>query len=83
MPDDDWIDEGPSAEDLEEFGQDTALTTISCPNCGVEIYDDSEWCPACNQYITREKSEWVGKPLWWIVLAIAGVVALIWALSGP
>jgi len=79
-PGDDWIDEGPSDEDLDEFGQDTAATTMPCPECGAEMYDESERCPTCGQYVTRDTNEWASKPLWWILLAIAGVVALVWAL---
>ncbi len=79
-PGDDWIDEGPSDEDLDEFGQDTASTTMPCPECGAEMHDDSERCPTCGQYITRQTNEWAGRPLWWVLLAIAGAGALIWAL---
>lgn len=78
---DDWIDEGPSDEDLEQFGGETASTTAPCPECGAEIYDDAERCSACGQYITHKSSEWSGKPLWWTVLAVAGVIATLCALS--
>lgn len=81
-PDDDWTDEGPLDEDLEEFGDETASTTAPCPECGAEIYDAAEWCPSCKQYVTRNgSSEWSGRPLWWILLAVAGVAATVSALT--
>ncbi len=80
--DEDWRDdEGPSDEDLAAFGEDANETTAPCPNCGAEMYDDAEWCPSCEQYVTRETREWTGRPLWWIVLALAGGVATVFALS--
>ena len=78
---DDWIDEGPSDDDLDEFGDDAGPHTTPCPNCGAEMYDDAEWCPSCDQYTTRGTREWTGRPLWWVVLALAGVVATVCALS--
>ena len=44
MPD---VDEGPSPEDLERFGGDTAY----CPDCGEEIWDLAETCPKCHAYL--------------------------------
>ena len=78
---DDYKDEGPLDEDLDEFGDDTASTTAPCPECGAEIYDDAEWCPSCRQYITRRTSEWSPRPLWWVALAVVGVAATICALA--
>ena len=81
MASDDCKDEGPSDEDLEQFGGQTASTTMPCPECGAEIYDDAERCPVCGQYVTHRTSEWSPRPLWWVVLAVAGVAATICALA--
>lgn len=52
-----------------------------CPECGAEIYEDSEQCPICGNYITfGSLGPWSGRPLWWIILGAVGVVALIAAL---
>ena len=40
-------DEGPSPEDLNRFGGDTA----HCPECGEEIWDQAEFCPACRTHL--------------------------------
>lgn len=42
------IDEGPSADDLERFSEDTAY----CPECGAEISDLSEFCPQCGAAVS-------------------------------
>jgi uncharacterized membrane protein YvbJ len=41
------VDEGPSAEDIERFGDETG----HCPECGAEIWDDIAACPACGAWI--------------------------------
>lgn len=42
--------EDPSPEDIEKFGDD-ADQTGWCPNCGKEVWDETESCPACGAYI--------------------------------
>ena len=44
------IDEDPSPEDIERFGDDR--DTGYCPSCGAEIWDEAELCPKCGQFIT-------------------------------
>ena len=79
--DDDWKDEGPSQDDLDWFGDDACLTTTPCPHCGVEMYDDSEWCPSCDRYVVRDTDEWSGKPVWWVLLALAGIGTTVFIVS--
>jgi hypothetical protein len=47
MHDEDELDEGPSDEDIERFGGETAL----CPDCGAPIWDSAEVCPKCYAYV--------------------------------
>ena len=42
--------EDPSPEDIERFGDD-ADQTGWCPECGNEVWDETESCPACGAYI--------------------------------
>jgi uncharacterized protein (DUF983 family) len=75
--DDDWEDEE-YPDDAEEFG------TIECPHCGEEMFEDAPQCPHCGQYLVRETGEfWKDKPLWYIVLALLGIVAVILMLTLP
>ncbi len=78
---DDWIDEGPSDEDLAQFGEDAAETTTPCPLCGAEMYDDSEWCPSCDQYVVRDTNVWSGKSVWWVLLGLLGIGMVILVVS--
>jgi len=77
-----WYDdlderEYPDEDELDEDGDDT----MPCPNCGAEIYDDAVQCPVCGEYVTSHAGQWSGRPTWWILLALAGIVAVIVVLA--
>ena len=58
---------------------------VPCPHCRAEIDEESEQCPKCGMYISKEDSpaSGRGKPVVWIVLmALALLAALSWALGG-
>jgi hypothetical protein len=68
----DW--EYPEPDDETE----DASTTIICLGCGAAIYDDSVQCPYCGDYVTTgTTSAFSGRPWWFVVLAAAGIVAVI------
>jgi hypothetical protein len=69
--DDDWADDDEDESDV-----------VSCPECGADVYEDAEQCPACGQYIVHGTSPWRGRPRWWILLGLAGIAAVLW-LSVP
>ena len=80
------IDEGPSSEDLERFGDDTAL----CPDCGAEVWDEADICPKCFAYIGGQASRhaplqrWVNrKSIILIVILLLIGFGLMWILSAP
>lgn len=63
--------EGPSAEDLDRFGDEFT----ACPNCGSLIYDQAEICPRCGEAIIRQAHR---PPIWvWIALILA-LAACLW-----
>lgn len=80
---DDWNDDFDDQEfDVEdEFGDDTS-ETVPCPECGVEIYEESERCPACGWYVTHRHSVWHGRPTWWILLGVLGIAAAVLMFLG-
>ena len=39
-------------------------------------------CPVCGNYVARPAQALSGKPIWYVVLAVAGIIAVIWLLSG-
>ncbi len=76
--DDDWDD-----EEIGEWDDDDELDLVECPNCGTEIYEEAQQCPACGEYVVHGQHNWSsGKPVWYILLALAGIVAVVLALSG-
>jgi hypothetical protein len=46
--------------------------------CGMDVYEDAEKCPLCGEFFSRQPGEaWRGKPMWWIVLGLLGIIAVI------
>jgi hypothetical protein len=77
---DDWEsdfdgDDWPGEDDEETL-------VVSCPSCGADVYEDAEQCPVCGDYIVHAAGVWSGKPVWWILLGLVGVVAVIVVLAG-
>jgi predicted RNA-binding Zn-ribbon protein involved in translation (DUF1610 family) len=71
---DDWEMPERDEDDDEE------LDLLPCPSCGEPIYEEAEACPYCGEYVTHSTSVLASKPLWFVVLAILGIVAIIFAL---
>ncbi len=66
--------------DDSDWMNDDVVDLIECPSCEAMIYEDSVQCPHCHEYISHSTSPWSGRPWWWYVLAVSGVVALVFAL---
>lgn len=64
-------------DDFDEPDDDEPVY-LPCPNCGEDVYEELEQCPHCGEYITHSTSPWQGKSPLWIVLGIAGIVAVIY-----
>ena len=71
---DDWSDD-------DDWGDDSDDSTIPCPSCGKEIYEDSPRCPHCGQYITEEDAP--TRQPWWIILGVILCLcaAAVWIIS--
>jgi hypothetical protein len=67
---DDEIDEGPSEDDLERFGG----ATRKCPECGTELYDDSEICWKCGHALSGRPA---GPKRWMVVVAVLVVASML------
>ena len=83
-PDDELADdEFPDEDDFEDDDLDEEDSlTIVCRECGSEIYEDAVQCPVCGNYVVHDTSAWTGRPLWWLLLGLLGVVATILTLAG-
>jgi hypothetical protein len=64
------VDEGPSEEDLERFGD----VTVRCKECDAELFDDVEICFQCGRSVMASDRT-KGLPPW--VLVVIALVALV------
>ena len=71
---DDWQADEPYEDDDEP-------EELPCPKCDALIAEDSVRCPICGEYVTWDTRVWTGKPWWWIVLGIIGILAVIGTLG--
>lgn len=69
------LDEGPSQEDIERFGDQTRV----CPECRKDVFDDSAVCYHCG-YAFERTSAGSGKSKAWVI-AVA-VLILITFIAG-
>ena len=74
--DDDLID--------EEWGdgEDDTSDVVPCPNCGTEVHELADCCPVCGEFILDESRPLQGKPMWFLILGGAGIIAVILVLTG-
>lgn len=76
----DPLNEDDDEFDADELDVDDDADVTTCPECGVDIYDDLPICPRCGIAITTDTSPWAGRPIWWIVLGLLGILATIYLL---
>ena len=87
MVDSDWLDDGMKELDPREYpDEDEACdpddsATLPCPCCGTEIDEEAVRCLHCGHYVTHSQSVWSGRSVWWIVLGVLGILAVILTLS--
>ena len=55
---------------------------VPCPHCRAEIDEDSEQCPKCGMYLSREDAPGGRTSVWVILMALALLAALALALVG-
>lgn len=86
MDESDWRDDRP-LEDWEypdedaDDSEDDETPTRACPKCGMDVYEDAVQCPLCGEYFTRGSRAWEGRPFWWMVLGLLGIMAVILMLT--
>lgn len=81
--DDNWRPDEEADADLDDdWNEDDESEVVRCPNCGADVYEDAEQCPHCGEYIVHTHSAWEDKPIWWILLGLAGIVAVVVLLAG-
>jgi hypothetical protein len=87
--DDDWWKHGRPPDEFEHDDDDADSgfeadeePVIRCPNCGKEVFDDAEQCPACGHWMVADRSPMSGGPSWLLILGFGGAIlaALAWLL---
>lgn len=67
--------EGPSAEDLDRFGDEF----VRCGSCGREVYDQAEVCPRCGGPVAGPGR---ATPGWIAWAAVAVLAAFVLGIAG-
>ena len=86
MSDNQWFDDPADSFDEREFPDeddfdDQPGETLPCPQCGGDVYEDSDRCPHCGSYVVFSTHPFAGRAWWWIALGVLGVVSLILTLA--
>lgn len=74
-------------DEYEEDGfdeDDDSTSVIPCPNCRADVYEEAVSCPHCGEYIIHDghNSPLAGRPVWFVLLGLCGIIAVILVLSG-
>ena len=67
-----------------DIWDDESTEVLACPECGEEVYEVADVSPACGMFITPSAdayNPWQGRPVWWVALAILGVVGFLISLQ--
>ncbi|MCA9081618.1 MAG: hypothetical protein KDA58_13730 [Planctomycetaceae bacterium] len=73
--DDDW-DDAPD-DDWGEEPEFPAPETVPCWNCGEPVYEGAVQCTACGEYDPTEGRRHPDRPMWYWVLGLIGVLAVL------
>lgn len=68
-------DDGPTAADIERFGD----VTQTCPECGKEVFDDTDICYHCGHAIRKDPAS-ARTPRWVIVVIIIIVLTFVFGV---
>lgn len=56
---------------------DDERALVPCPHCRAEIDEESEQCPKCGTYLSREDAPPSKKSAIWIVVMVLALVAML------
>lgn len=75
--DDDELPDGVYAED-----EDDGEPTVPCPYCKHEVLETAQYCPRCENYISKEDAPREPKSGFWIVMMLLALIAaLAWVMG--
>jgi predicted nucleic acid-binding Zn ribbon protein len=62
----------------EGLYDDDGPATVPCPYCKAEVFEDSEQCPRCGKYLSREDAPQSRGGAWVIVMILALLAVAMW-----
>ncbi|MCK5114494.1 MAG: hypothetical protein KAR11_07020 [Phycisphaerae bacterium] len=76
--DNNGVDEGPDDETDADLLDDNS-ELVPCQHCGTMISEYAQKCPACGDWIVegQDESALTRRPMWWIILAVAGIIMFV------
>ncbi|MFH0981666.1 MAG: hypothetical protein V2A79_09025 [Planctomycetota bacterium] len=72
-------------EDIDnEIAHDSEADQLPCPSCGRMLYDDTDRCPHCGDWVMPLAAGAGGRGtwIWWTALILAVVVLVTWGVFG-
>lgn len=65
-----------------EWETDEETETVTCNNCGADVYADADRCPACGHYLLDDESASTSQPKW-VILTVGILLTLFayWVLA--
>jgi len=81
---DDFDDDGYDPEEPETYPQglydDEGPATIPCPHCATDMLEDSERCPNCGMYLSKEDVPAKSRNGLWMIVAILALLAVLMSM---
>lgn len=72
-PDEEWVE--------DEADDDPEADLLLCPSCGARVFDDTEKCPHCGDWIAPEYPSKAGGSFFLIAIVVLLVIGLLlWIL---
>jgi ribosomal protein L37E len=67
----------PLDQDADLFDDDDASETITCPECGRDVYKLADRCPHCGHWMAANGGAMTARSTWVKVTVIVALVALL------
>ncbi len=71
-----WDDEDDDLPEGVYHDADDGPSTVPCPYCREPVYESAQFCPRCENYLSKEDARGDRKPMWlWVCLILALLAA--------
>ncbi|MBC8105399.1 MAG: zinc ribbon domain-containing protein [Anaerolineae bacterium] len=78
MPrDDDDLDESEFPDESDMDDDPDGPATIDCPYCRREVHYDTDICPHCGKYISKEDAPQQRSWIWFVAIALVVVCTVL------